>query len=400
MSVTGIEPLPNRKRIFISAAEHSADSHCGKLIAALRKGSFSPGAGLSAEFSFVGFGGEQMAQAGCELLEQPVSRSAMIYNAFGQVKYFYNLVKQAKAVMDRGEIDLVIVCDSPAFNSHIASAAHKRGIPVLFYVAPQLWAWGAWRTGRYRKICDRLACILPFEKDWFSRRGFDTTFVGNPLFDASDLDLSGNYKTYGDFDVHTAKIALFPGSRSAEIGKLYPAMQQIAMRLKNRWPKMQFCVSAVDEEKLEMLREKQVPEFTCEYVVAPVTETAKWADLALVASGSATLQVAAAGCPMVIMYQSSQLAWKLVGQFLIKSRFLSLVNILGRRELVPEFMPYFSSIDPIVDRCFRLLGNRTRLINLSHELVNLVEPLAKYNASQKTAQIACEMLGLESPSEE
>lgn len=392
--------MSNQKRIFISAAEHSADSHCGKLIRALRKSSFSPGSGRNVEFSFVGYGGEEMAQAGCEILESPVSRSAMLYNAFGQVKYFYGLIQRAKALMDEGGIDLLIVCDSPAFNCHIASAAHKRGIPVLFYVAPQLWAWGSWRTGRYRKICDRLACILPFEKDWFSRRGFDTTFVGNPLFDEPDLDLGRSYKTYSDFDVHTAKIALFPGSRSAEISRLFPAMQQIALRLNNRWPKMQFCVSAVDDEKLEMLRDRQIPEFSCEYRVAPVIETARWADLSLVASGSATLQTAAGGCPMVIMYQSSRLLWNLVGQFLVKSRFLSLVNILGRRELVPEFMPYFSSIDPIVDRCFRLLGNRMRLINLSHELVNLVEPLAKYNASQKTAQIVYEMLGLESPWDE
>lgn len=388
------EAAPATRHIFLSAAEHSADAHCAGLITSLKKKSYDPETGRNVQLRFTGVGGDRMARAGCEVLENPVGRSAMIYNAFAQVRYFRQLIAKAVAGFDRDRPDLVVVCDSPAFNIHLARAAKKRGIPTLFYVAPQLWAWGAWRTAKFRRNCDKLACILPFEKDWFSRRNFDTAFVGNPLFDHLTIDVHESYKAYRDFDVRRARIALFPGSRTAEIRKLFPAMQQIALRLRNRWPEMTFEVSAVDEEKLDLLREKQVPEFRCTYSRAPVAETARGADMALVASGSATLQVAAGGCPMIILYQSSPLLWNLVGRFLIKTRFLSLVNILARRELVPEFMPYFSSIDPIVETCFRLLGNRTRLINMSHELASLVEPLAKGNASDATAELALGMLNV------
>ena len=114
--------------------------------------------------------------------------------------------------------------------------------------------------------------------------------------------------------------------------------------------------------------------------------------MALAASGSATLQVASAGCPMVIMYQSSRLMWKFAGQWLIKTRFLSLVNILARKEIVKEFMPYFSSIEPIFGRCSALLNNTSKLKNLSRDLVNLVEPLAKGKASDKVALLALETM--------
>ena len=114
--------------------------------------------------------------------------------------------------------------------------------------------------------------------------------------------------------------------------------------------------------------------------------------MALVASGSVTLQVAAAGCPMVIMYQSSKIMWHLVGQWLVKSRFFSLVNILARKELIKEFMPYFTSIEPIVGKCSAMLGNTNKLNRLSRELVGLVEPLARGKASDEVAKMAFEMM--------
>jgi lipid-A-disaccharide synthase len=114
--------------------------------------------------------------------------------------------------------------------------------------------------------------------------------------------------------------------------------------------------------------------------------------MALTASGSATLQVAAAGCPMVVMYQSSRIMWKVAGQWLIKTRFLSLVNILARKEIVKEFMPYFNSIEPIFGKCSALLNNTNKLKNLSRELVNLVEPLARGKASDKVARLALDTM--------
>jgi lipid-A-disaccharide synthase len=218
------------------------------------------------------------------------------------------------------------------------------------------------------------------------------TFVGNPLLDDMTIDINDSYKSYTGYDPCNARILLLPGSRDAEIQLLWPAMQKIAMRIRQRWRGTEFAASAVDDEKLQMLKDNELGGLEYEYTTGSVADVAKRADLAVVASGSATLQVAAAGCPMVILYQSSRILWHLVGQWLTRTRFLALVNILARRELVSEFMPYFSSIEPIFGKCIRLLGSRDRLVRMSSELVQLAEPLAKGRASDKVAEMALEMM--------
>ena len=162
-------------RIFISAAEPSADAHCAGLITALQKSGY--------DIECVGVGGPKMAEAGCRLLETITGKAVMIYKAFRHVLHFYRLIKRITGFLKNNKVDLVIVCDSPAFNFHVAKAAKKAGIQTLFYVAPQLWAWAGWRIGKLRRYCDKLCCILPFEEDWFGQRGVEAVFVGNPLFD-------------------------------------------------------------------------------------------------------------------------------------------------------------------------------------------------------------------------
>jgi lipid-A-disaccharide synthase len=183
-----------------------------------------------------------------------------------------------------------------------------------------------------------------------------------------------------------------PGSRPAEINTLWLPMQQIAIRLKKKYPDVTFTIVAVDAEKEKILKEKQIPGFECQYTISSVNETAASADFAIVASGSATLEVTAAGCPMVIMYQSSIILWHLVGWWLIKSKYLSLVNILSDKELVPEFMPYFTSIDPITETIEHLLKDSERLSQISGDLINLAGPLAQKKASEQVAEIALETL--------
>ncbi len=377
-------PDKNKKyRIFISAAEPSADAHCAGLIMALQKSGY--------DIEFVGVGGPKMAEAGCRLLEATVGEAVMIYKAFSHVVRYYRLIKLVTRFLKSSKVDLVIVCDSPAFNFHIAKAAKKAGIKTVFYVAPQLWAWGGWRIRKLRKCCDKLCCILPFEQDWFSQRGMDVVFVGNPLLDELQID-SAHHKKYADFTAKNAIIALMPGSRNTEIDSLWQPMQQIALRLKDKYSAASFVTVAVDAEREQLLRKTQVPGFECQYTIGSVSDTANTVDFAIVASGSATLEVTAAGCPMVIMYQSSRILWHLVGWWLIKSKYLSLVNILAGKELVPEFMPYFSSIEPIAESIERLLEDRDKLTQISGELIKLVEPLAEKKARQEVAEIVLEML--------
>ncbi|MDD5065293.1 MAG: lipid-A-disaccharide synthase [Phycisphaerae bacterium] len=371
-------------RIFISAAEPSADAHCAALITALKQSSYS--------IDFVGVGGPKMAAAGCHLLETTVARAAMIYNAFAQAGFFYKLIKRITRYLQSNNVDLVIVCDSPAFNFHIAKAAKKAGLKTLFYVAPQLWSWAGWRIRKMKKYCDKLCCILPFEQDWFSQRGIDTTFVGNPILDELSPPLTLYRKKYLDFNAENAHFAILPGSRAAEINTLWVPMQQIAIRLKQKYPNAAFTTVAVDADRQKTLKNAQIPGFQCKYAIGSVCETARNADFAIVTSGSATLQVAAVGCPMVIMYQSSKTLWHLLGRWLLTTKYLSLVNILANKELVPEFMPYFSSIKPVLATIELLLEDSDKLAQTSDALIHLAEPLVQKKACSEVARIAVEML--------
>jgi lipid-A-disaccharide synthase len=169
-------------------------------------------------------------------------------------------------------------------------------------------------------------------------------------------------------------------------------MQHIATHLKQKYPNAAFTTVAVDAERQKQLKTTQIPGFECKYTIGMVIDTARIADFAIVASGSATLQVAAAGCPMVIMYQSSKILWHLLGRWLLTTKYLSLVNILANKELVPEFMPYFGSIKPIVQAIELLLENSDKLTQTSSELIQIAEPLSRKKACNEVAGIVVEML--------
>ncbi|HDS84135.1 MAG TPA: lipid-A-disaccharide synthase [Phycisphaerales bacterium] len=395
------QPPTKRKRIFISACEHSAEQHCANLIRACHdylatRQPWPDGSETHTEpmLEWVGLGGDKMAEAGCQLLANPIQKAAMIYNVLKQLGYYRKLIRQATAYLAEHAVDLVVVCDSPAFNFHIAKAARRRGIPVLFYVAPQLWAWAPWRIYKLRRRCTKLACILPFEQEWFCSRGVDAAYVCNPLFDELNVSVENNVKTYADYQSHAPHIALMPGSRDAEIKSLWPALLEIAALIRQRRPQATFTACAADDEKQTMMQTVAQGGPAVAYRIGRVYETAQTCDFTLVASGSATLQVAAAGCPMVILYQSNKWLWHLVGRRLIRTRYLSLVNILARRELVPEYMPYFDAVDPIAEKCCGLLANTAKLAQTSQSLTELVKPLAAGKARDKTARIVFEMLGL------
>lgn len=376
--------LQKKYRVFVSVNEPSADAHCAELVRALKA--------MHPNIECVGIGGPKMAAAGCELIEDTVDRAAMTYQVIGNIGHYYRLVKRVGRYLRAQPVDLVVVCDSPAFNFHIAKAAKRAGTRTLFFVAPQLWAWGGWRIGKLRRCCEKLCCLLPFEEQWFGQRGVDTTFVGNPLLDKLPDDLTSYRKDYSGFDPRRARIALMPGSRLAEIELLWRPMQAIALRLKHDFPAAHFVAVVTNEERRALLGQMEIPGFRCEYSIDSVTDTADAVDFCLVASGSATLEVASAGCPMVVMYQMNRILWHLVGRWLVQSKFFTLVNLLADRALVPEFMPYFTSIDPIVEKVTGLLKSPETLDQISNELIDLVEPLTGKRAGAEVARIALDML--------
>ncbi len=183
-----------------------------------------------------------------------------------------------------------------------------------------------------------------------------------------------------------------PGSRSAEIGTLWRPMQEIAGRLKQRYPGMTFVAVAPSDERRRLLEQTQVPGFTCEYSVDTVCATAAAVDFSIVASGSATLEVASSGCPMVILYRTNRVLWHLIGRWLVRSKFFTLVNLLADRPLVPEFLPYFTSIEPILQVIDTYLQDRNLLTRTSNEMIDMVEPMTRKKASEAVAAVVTEML--------
>ncbi len=376
---------PNQERpvrVFISAAEPSGDAHCAAVIRALKQ--------RAPAVSVVGVGGPKMESAGCELLARPVERAVMLMGALKEIFYFYGIFRGIRNYLRTHPVDLVVVCDSPAFNFHVAKAAKKLGVPTLFYVAPQLWAWAPWRIHKLRRCCDKLCCILPFEEDWFRSRGVDATFVSNPLLDAIEEDLESCIKTYQTYEPKALRVALLPGSRSHEIESLWGPMQQIALRLKSQLPQATFVAGALSEERQRALEEAEIPGFSCEYRVDALRDTVKQVDLTLVASGSATLEVAAAGCPMLVMYKAPRLTILLVG-WMVRTRIFSLVNLVAGKRLVPEFMPTFDSIDPLADAALELAQNPARMEQVSRELVTITKPLADRKTYRVVAETILEM---------
>ena len=220
----------------------------------------------------------------------------------------------------------------------------------------------------------------------------NATFVSNPLLDVVTQDLSPHIKTYADFDPGRLKLALIPGSRTAEIDTLWQPMQEVALQLKERYPQMRCVTVAANDERQVQLQGMHLPGFNTDYTVDAVRQTALDVDFTLVASGSACLEVATSGCPMIVMYQASRILWHLIGRWVVKAPYFCLVNLLANRELVPEFMPYFQSVEPIVQQAWALIEDREQLAQTSSDLIAITQPLAEQQTCTKVAEIVMDVL--------
>ena len=360
-----------------------------------------PSESLQPPIQWVGFGGERMAQLGCRLLDNTVKRAVMIYNVLGQLGYYRKLIKQANTYFAENKVDLVIVCDSPAFNFHIAKAGEEaRCSRVVLCCAATVGVGAVANSVSSADAAINWPAFCRLRRTGFAVGALTPSLSPIRCLTKWTIDLQQNFKPYTSYDPSSPKIALLPGSRNAEIKSLWPAMLDIAAALKKKHPGATFTACAPDDEKLAMLKEiadGYIADYigdniNIDYEVNKLINVAKQSDFALVASGSVTLQVAAAGCPMVVMYQSSPYMWHLVGRWLIRTRFLSLVNILAGQELVPEFMPYFTSIEPIVKAAESLLCNASKMAQTSQLLIELVRPLTERRACDTVAEIVIKMI--------
>ena len=349
------------------------------------------------EARIVGVGGPKMEAAGCRLLANPVARSAMLIGALlTQSRYWFSLLKQIRLELALLKPEVVIPIDSSTVNLRVAAIARAQGIPVCYYVAPQVWASRPWRVKKIAASVDTLCCVLPFEEAYFTERQVHATYVGHPMFDTPAADPATDPALLDPpLPKGEPRIAIFPGSRRAEIANHMPPMLAVLSEIKGKFPRATFVAAAPSEERAwqirHLLRTSNTP---LDIRVGHSDAIIRWADLVLTKSGTATLQIARHRQPMVVMYAVAWWKWHLFARFLINTPYLALVNILAGRELVPEFIPFYGSPLPIARECIELLSRPELRERMAQELAELTAPLAPVDNALAADRVAAEVLRL------
>jgi lipid-A-disaccharide synthase len=328
-----------------------------------------------------------MEAAGANVIERTGDDAVMGMPGLAKIREHTRINTRLAAWLDRqrdqGEpIALHIPVDSPAANFPICALAKKRGIRVMHLVAPQVWAWGSWRVRKLRRRTDLVLCILPFEEEWFRRRGVPARFIGHPLFDdALDTQrLDALSETFGD---GTPRVALMPGSRPGEIGDNFPILLDAFRRLSAQFPGLRGVVAATKpqvEERVRLLAEATGGWPDNLITVSGQTDAVvRWCELALVVSGTVTLQIAKQLRPMVIVYNLTTVQRALI-KLILSTEFITLPNLISGRRIVPEFVPHWGGPERIIAEAARLLDHPDQADRQRQDLAKLIEPFRGKNA--------------------
>lgn len=320
------------QHIFLSCGEASGDRYGAALLAALRR--------ERPDIRVTAMGGDVLAAAGADVV---VDSEPIRIMGFGEVvTHLGPIWRTRRAVwrhVQQSDIDLVVPIDFPGFNLRLAAHARRQGIPVFYVVPPQLWAWGSWRVDKVRRHVDQLGTILPFEGDWFGSRGVDTVHLGHPLMeDYAEFPFEARKRAREerllDSDVPIT-LGLLPGSRRQEIEALLPAMK-VAARMVQSWlgrRRVKFVVSRAPSSSLQRLAELAGNSFLIDD--RPLPELLSELDVALVCSGTASLEASLAGVPHAVVYRTSSLNYA-IGRRVVKVPYIGLANLILDRALVTE----------------------------------------------------------------
>ncbi|MDY6791408.1 MAG: lipid-A-disaccharide synthase [Thermodesulfobacteriota bacterium] len=375
-----------QKCVMIIAGEASGDLHGSKLVLAMRE--------KNNELFFCGIGGQALREAGVKIIVDASLLSVVgISEVFSKMPGLFRGMSAAKKLIKSLKPDLLIIIDFPDFNLHVAAAAKKTGIPVLYYISPQLWAWRPGRVKKIKKLVDHVAVILPFEEDFYKAHQVRVSFVGHPLLD-THVAAEESLTAANTEDIPV--VGLLPGSRDREIARLLPVMLQSARILLKRDNRIKFIISAalsVKRKFVETIVEQHRGNYDFEVVSQPVERVLTRCRLAVVASGTATLETAIYGVPMIIIYRISPLTYWL-GRMLVRSRvkYFGLVNLIADREISPELLQGEASPEKIADMAFEILNDASRLGKMKSDLLALKDMLGGPGASLRVANIALNML--------
>jgi lipid-A-disaccharide synthase len=365
-------------RIFISAGEPSGDLHASGVVRALR--ARYPDATIEA------LGGPRMEQAGATLRYRMEGLAAFgVVEVVTKIRAHYRLLKALRKDFKVGRYDLVILVDYPGFHVRVAEAAHSTGTKVLYYIAPQLWAWRPGRARRLAAAVDRLAVVLPFEQMFFGGLGLRSDYVGHPLVDRGPWPTRAEARAQLGIDSTSRVLGIFPGSRMQEIRRLWEPFRDSAVQLLREGSCDRVLVAGIphgvypNPGPLEILRGDPVPLFAA-------------ANAALAKSGTTTLEAALADTPMVVAYKVHPLTWAMF-QRVRTVRWVSLVNLVAGREVVPEILQDHASATELANAVRPLLQPTDPGTLAQREGLALVrERLGQAGATKRVVALASELL--------
>ena len=328
-----------------------------------------------------------MAEAGAELSVRMEGLSAFGFSEIvTKIPAHVRLLRELKREFAVGRWDLVILIDYPGFHLRVARAAKEAGLKVLYYIAPQLWAWAPGRAEKFRPVVDRMAVVLPFEPAFFAGVGIKADYVGHPLVDREPWPGRAAARVALDLPMDARVLGIFPGSRSQEIERIWPLFRSVAQQMLREGRCSHAVVAATadgrypDPGPITIHRADPIPVFVA-------------ADAALAKSGTTTLEAALADTPMVVAYLTSPASY-LIARMLITAKWIALVNLVAGRSVVPEFWKRPVRVDALADALRPLLDPASAETRAQHEgLAEVTRRLGQPGAAGRVAGIAAELLG-------
>lgn len=376
------------KKILIIAGEASGDVHGSSLVRELRKANSS--------LEVFGIGGDKMKKEGVELIFHIDKLSFMgFFEVIKNLSFIRGVMKTMVSVAETKRPDLVILIDYPGFNLRFAKKLKKLGIPVIYYISPQVWAWGGNRVKKMRGLIDKMVVIFPFEKEIYKKFGLDCEFVGHPLLEVTRpiLPLEDFPKKF-DIRKNDVVVGLLPGSRWQEVEKILPIMLESCKFLKTRIKNLKVLLGLAPTIKKDKIENLQNLAGSQARIVENLTyDLMKHSNLLLIASGSATLECAILGTPFLVLYKTSLWTY-LIAKSLISIPDIALANVVAGKRIVPEFIQNKAIPNRIAEEMYEILTDRERYKTIQNELKKVKGKLGEEGASKKAAQIVTEMLTL------
>jgi len=373
----------NEIPVLIVAGEASGDVHAAKLVREMKAGS-EPG-----EICFFGAAGEKMRAQGVEATVRSDELSIVGLLEIGKaLPMFLNVYRKLLDEADRRGAKIAILVDFPDFNLKLAKALKKRGITVVYYISPQIWAWRKYRIRSIKKYVDLVISILPFESEWYRKNGVEhVEYVGNPLaMEVHPTTSKPEFSRRHGLDPEMPLISLLPGSRSAEIARILPILIETASIMLAKRPELQF-VAAMPKGKLS--RKIDAPE-AVKWVEGETFDALNASDAAAITSGTATLEAGIIGTPMAIVYKTSAINYKLLRP-LIDVEHFGLINLIAGKRVANELIQHEFTPQTLAVELFRLL-EPVENANVRRELSEAADKLGHGGASKRAAEAILRVL--------